>query len=64
MAQLRAFISTLLPWLHSDAKGASQQSAGEFHEKFKSAYKSGRFDTLIEKAEIDYANGKALHTLY
>ena len=31
---------------------------------FREAFKAGKLNDLIEKAEIDYANGKALDRLY
>lgn len=65
MAQLKSMISALFTWNHGDTSSkASAQSARDFHTKFKKAFKSGKFEELIAKAEVDYENGKALDTLY
>jgi hypothetical protein len=64
MAQLKSMIA----WLFAGhQKTSTQQMAAEpqdFHAKFQNAFQRGDFAQMIEKAEVDYANGKALDTLY
>ena len=37
---------------------------GSVGDEFREAFKTGKINDLIEKAEIDYASGKALDRLY
>lgn len=65
MAQLKAVLSSLVPWHHKAANpdGVSD-GTGSFHAKFQAAFESGKFAKTIEKAEIDYAEGRALDRIY
>ena len=64
VAQLK---TTFLSFLHrGESRAADGDSAGhsEFGEKVRRAYHEGKLKDQIQKAEIDYAEGRALDRLY
>jgi hypothetical protein len=63
MAQIRAVFSSLFARLRKKAPNCAEDE-GDFHERVKEAFRRGRFDALIANAERDYAQGRALETLY
>jgi hypothetical protein len=62
--------TAFLSFLHrGESRGADGDSAGyseseTFGEKVRRAYREGKFKDQIRKAEIDYAEGRALDRLY
>jgi hypothetical protein len=60
VAQLKtAFLSI---WHHQAKDGKSDSET--FGSKVRRAYREGKLNERIQKAEIDYAEGRALDRLY
>lgn len=66
VAQIKAAFLSI--WHHREDKesdGDSECYEPEgFGYKVRSAYRQGKLDEQIQKAEIDYAEGRALDRLY
>jgi hypothetical protein len=60
VAQLK---TALLSIWRPQAKDGEDDSE-TFSSKVRRAYREGKLDEQIQKAEIDYAEGRALDTLY